>query len=562
MSTKKIDGRLFARMLRSGMASLQAVEKELNAMNVFPVADGDTGTNMLTTLRNGVRVAPDTANLSEYLKAVSGGMLLGARGNSGVILSQIFKGIYLELSRRAAISAVELRNAFIRGYKVAYEAVIQPEEGTILTVCREGIEQVTRQLKRIPDVETLLSTYLACMEITLARTPEMLPVLAEMGVVDSGGKGYIALIRGMAEALSGEVREVRPPRQAGGAEEPEAAPAAPPVDFSAFHADSVFEEGYCMEFILQLLRSVPYLQNFQERQFIEALGQWGSSMVVVRDETRVKVHIHTLTPAPIISYAQQYGEFLTFKLENMQLQHNEVIGRKEAEALPEGKTARKRVPVATVAAVNGAGMKAVFEDLGCREIIECGPTMNASTEEFLRAIRAANADHTLVLPGNPNLLLAAQQAARMVKRDVRVMEAKTIPESYFALAMDLQDSEDWEARAEQMEQGIRSVETVLIAVAAKSFYHNEIRFPKGKWVAIHHNEPVLAEDDAAAAVVEGIGKVRNIEEKEICVLIRGKGGRPEDGERIQEMLAQRYPLLDCTFLEGGQQIYDWMVGLT
>ena len=558
MKTKKIDGKLFAAMLENGMRCLSASEKELNAMNVFPVADGDTGTNMLTTLKNGIRVAPDTEDLSEYLNALSGGMLLGARGNSGVILSQIFKGISLELSRRAAAAPMDLRNALIRAYRVAYEAVIHPQEGTILTVCREGIEQVARQMRSIPDVETLLRAYLSYMEISLSKTPELLPVLAEMGVLDSGASGYIAIIRGMADWLDGITHD--------GAPEPAvdlsalSTGAAP--DFSAFTADSTFEEGYCMEFILQLLRSVPYLQDFEEQRFIRALEKMGNSLVVVRDGTRVKVHVHTVRPAPVISYAQQYGEFLTFKLENMQLQHNEYLKEKEPQTLPAPEEKqRERVMMASVAAVNGDGLRDVFQNLGCREIIACGPTMNASAEEFVRAIRAANAEHTVILPGNPNLILAAQQAAGLAGGDVRVLEAKTVPEAYFALAMDLQDSEDAERRIEQMQSGIESVDTLLIAVAAKTFSHNGTDFPKHQWVAIAHGEPVLSADSQLSAILQGIDRVGGLSDKEICVLFRGRDGDASLEDEIREALEERCPLMDITFLDGGQQIYDWMIGL-
>lgn len=556
MKTKKVDGRLFAMMLKNGMASLQAVEKQLNAMNVFPVADGDTGTNMLTTLRNGVKPAPDTDDLSEYLRALSGGMLLGARGNSGVILSQIFKGIYLELSKRSVATPTDLRNAFIRGYKVAYEAVIHPQEGTILTVCREGIEHVTHQMKHIPDVETLLRSYLSYMEISLAKTPELLPVLAEMEVVDSGGKGYIALINGMADALDGIYHTISDEAQSN------YAGYAPQPDFNSFGADSSFDEGYCMEFILQLLNSAPYLQNFDERTFISRLEERGNSLVVVRDGSRVKVHVHTKSPAGIISYAQEFGEFLTFKLENMQLQHNELIGKAAVPAIDRIAFASPAPnTLATIAAVNGTGLKETFKDLGCDRIIECGPTMNASTEEFISAILAVNAEHTVILPGNPNLILAANQAADMTGRDIRVLDSKTIPETYFALAMDIRDSEDYEMRIEQMRSGYQSVETLLVAAAAKSFSHNGISFPEHRWVAICRNEPILSAGNVAEAVIEGIRRIKGIKDKEICLLIRGKNGLESDGAAIQEQLEQMFPMMEYTVIDGGQQIYDWMVGL-
>ena len=564
MKTRKVDGKLFEQMVRNGMNCLRASEKELNALNVFPVADGDTGTNMLATLQNGVRCARTTADLREYLKALSSGMLLGARGNSGVILSQIFKGIYLELSKCSAAATYDLRNSFIRGYKVAYESVIHPVEGTILTVAREGIEQTTRQVKRLADVESLLAEYLSFMEISLADTPRLLPVLAEMGVVDSGAKGYIAIIRGMADYLNGIIYPDEPylAQELAGVSQSRPAP-----DLSLFNSDSPLEKGYCMEFILQLMRLPSYDQRFKQSMFIQVLEKMGNSLVVVCDDMRVKVHIHTQKPAPIMEYAQRYGEFLTFKLENMQLQHNEYMRERdgakaataEAPALPA--KPGKRVPFAVIAAVDGAGNRAIFQDLGCRQIIECGPTMNASTQELLSAIAAANADEAVVLPGNANLLLVAEQAAGMAESTVHVLPARTIPESYFALAMDMQDGADISRRVEQMRESIAGIETLLIAVAARAFEHNGMTFREHQWVALYRDEPVATAASAAEAIRLGIEKVEGIEDRETCILFRGAGANAAEEADIEQVIQSMYPLMECSFLDGGQQVYDWMIGL-
>lgn len=560
MRTQIIDSSLFAGMLVNGIHSLQAIEKELNAMNVFPVADGDTGTNMLATLKNGIKSAADTTDLCEYLKSVSSGMLLGARGNSGVILSQIFKGIYLALMNRTSASIADMRGAFIRGYQVAYEAVAHPEEGTILTVCREGIENTAEQMDHISDMGDFFHTYLASMEVSLDRTPELLPVLAEMGVVDSGGKGYIALIQGMADYLDGIIH-TEPQHADGGSEQFPSSYGA--LDYSAFDADSRFDEGYCLEFILQLLRSEPYDQSFDSRQFTSALEQMGESLVIVCDDTRVKVHVHTKRPAQIITHAQQYGEFLTFKLENMQLQHNEYLQKQKTAApsrIPQN--TKGTAVMATIAAVNGHGLKEILQNLGCSQIIECGPTMSVSTEEFVNAINAANAEHIVILPGNPNLILAAQQAAQLSGRDAVVLEAKTIPEVYFALAMDIQDSDDYIRRIEQMQLGIENVDTFLVATAAKTFSHNGITFAENKWVSIHHSEPVLTTEDPVDAIEKSLQMVEDLDDKSICVLIRGNGASSRQESDIQARLQASFPMLECCFLEGGQQVHSWIIGLT
>lgn len=571
MNTRKINGVRFEEMVRNGLHSLQAVEKELNSMNVFPVADGDTGTNMVTTLGNAISGARTNENLSEYLHSLSSGMLLGARGNSGVILSQIFKGISLELTRKAVANHVELRNAFIRGYRVAYESVIHPVEGTILTVAREGIDRTSKEMRNIRDIESLLACYLSHMEKTLQETPEMLPVLKEMGVVDSGGKGYIAIVQGMLDCLNGTVHETR--------ETETALPAgnAPTgvTDLSNFNETSVFEEGYCMEFILQLLRHPEYDQQFSQADFIRSLNEKGESLVVVQSESRVKVHVHTKKPAEIISYAQKYGEFLTFKLENMQLQHNEYLQKQEEQPQPDNSTAETfvtpeadepdvpaiRMPFAVIAAVNGKGNKKIFNDLGCKYVIECGNTMNASASDFLDMIRKANAEQTVILPGNGNLILAARQAADLSKAKVTVIPTKTIPESYFALAMDIPDSEDIGRRIEQMHEGMKGIDTLLVTVSARSFRHQELTINAHEWVAIYRGEPVAASAEPIEVISQALEQTEGIEDKESCIFFRGARGNELLQDAIETEIRKKYPLMDVTFMEGGQGVYDWMIGI-
>ena len=579
MKTKRVDGILFEKMIRNGLFSLRMIEKELNAMNVFPVADGDTGTNLVTTLDNAVSCARTTENLSEYLQALSSGMLLGARGNSGVILSQIFKGISLELFRRPFANAIELRNAFIRGYRVAYESVIHPVEGTILTVAREGIDHTVRQTRNIHDVESLLETYVSYMEVTLQETPDMLPELREAGVLDSGGKGYIAIVQGMLDWLNGrEYTEADVPVREKALPQP-AQPAAV-TDLSLFNEQSSFEKGYCTEFILQLLKYPPYDQRFEEAAFIRDLQAMGESLVVVRDGSRVKVHVHTNKPAEIISFAQRFGEFLTFKLENMQLQHNEYLSARQDEPalppepaeppvlqLPEKQRAtlpevpRIQLPVAVIAAVNGRGNQKIFEDLGCGFVIQCGETMNASASEFLEMIRRADAAHTVILPGNGNLVLAARQAAELSGMDVTVLPSATIPESYFALAMDLPDSRDFKKRLEQMEEGIRNVETLLVTTSARSFEHGGMTINADEWVALYRGEPVAVSDDPADVILRALDRVEGISDRESCVFFRGSRASLQMQEAVEAAISEKRPMLETTFLDGGQSVYYWMIGI-
>ena len=400
MNTRRVNGQLFEKMLRNGLANLRQHRDEINALNVFPVADGDTGTNMCLTLEKGLRFAQSSQELYPYLKMLSEGMLFGARGNSGVILSQLFNGFYQELSRCSAANVGDLRNAFIRAYRVAYRAVVCPVEGTILTVAREGIERARNQIDRSTSVETLLSIYLAEMKKSLAETPELLPVLKESNVIDSGGAGYICIIEGMLKQLYGEeiADDAQPVSVRETATEPDGS-----VSMELFNENTSFEHGYCMEFLLQLMKGKQYTQRFRLDAFIEDLQLYGNSIVATQADRRVKVHIHTFKPAKVIAAAQEFGEFLTFKLENMHIQHAE-----REQKLQEKKPHRT---LSVLAVANGDGMIKTFEELGCDVVLDGGPTMNTSSEEFVKAFACIDADAIVVLPNNKN---AADQGIHML----------------------------------------------------------------------------------------------------------------------------------------------------
>ncbi|MBR6916184.1 MAG: DAK2 domain-containing protein, partial [Clostridia bacterium] len=290
MATRKINGVNLDQMLNNGLANLAKHEDELNRLNVFPVPDGDTGTNMRMTLAHALESASVSDHAGEYLASLSDGMLLGARGNSGVILSQFFKGFYQELSRCSVLGPGELRNGLIRGYRIAYRAVINPVEGTILSVAREGIEHIRSQIGRSTTIDSILAMYVAEMKKTLTFTPDMLSVLKEAGVVDSGAYGFILIFEGMLKFLTGDY--IDPGRKI------ESGAGKKSVDFSLFDENSVFTDGYCMEFILQLMRGDDYSDTFKLQGYIDSLKKRGESIVCVQDGTRVKVHIHTKTPAP------------------------------------------------------------------------------------------------------------------------------------------------------------------------------------------------------------------------------------------------------------------------
>lgn len=548
MKTRRVNGLLFEKMLLNGLANIRLNTERINDLNVFPVADGDTGTNMSLTLENGLRAAKRTPELGAYLKGLSEGMLFGARGNSGVILSQIFNGIFQGLAHCSAATPGDLRNAFIRGYKVAYDSVVCPVEGTILTVAREGIEHIRNQIDRSTTVETLLSIYIAEMKKTLAYTPELLPVLKESGVVDSGGAGYIVIVEGMLKYLYGEILKSQRGKQL------ETAQPTGERSMDAFDENSPFEYGYCMEFILQLMADKKYTQRFILGDFVEDLKHYGNSLVVTQNGKRVKVHIHTFRPAKIITACQEYGEFLTFKLENMQLQHNEhrekLAGRKEHKTL------------AVVAVTDGEGLRSVFRELGCDCVLDGGPTMNTSSREFVDAFAQLDADAIVVLPNNKNIFRAAEQAVALSgAENIFVIPTASVAEGYCALSMDIPDSGDIQNRLRQMHSGAESMLTLSVTTATRDYAHGELVCKAGEKVAILQDTPVAAAADEITALTEGLRRIEGLSDKECCVVFLGQDASDADEDAITQAVASLAPCMELTFFRGGQSLYRWILGV-
>ena len=420
-------------MLRQGAVALGREKNLINDLNVFPIPDGDTGDNMLMTLKAGVsslqaaltpsviarearpkQSTPDAsldcfAALAMTAQTASSGMLLGARGNSGVILSRIFAGLAKGLQGVVTADTKAFADAMSAAVAEAYKAIPVPVEGTIITVLREGVEAADAS----KDLNRYFETLLQAMQVSLDHTPELLQVLKDAGVVDSGGAGLLCIFRGMNEALCGQTSE----------EElmPTSTPAAPAVDLDKFNEDSKLEFGYCTEFLLRLMRSKVDLETFDEKVIIDYLNRVGESVVAFREGTIVKVHVHTFTPGVILNEMQQYGEFLTIKIENMSLQHNQNLSPLTSHLSPQ------KYGIVTVA--SGEGLIKAFHEIGADEVIAGGQTMNPSTKDFLDAFARINAQHILVFPNNKNIKMAAEQAAELYKKaDIHVMPSNTIGE--------------------------------------------------------------------------------------------------------------------------------------
>ena len=527
----RIDANLYLNLVRGGAASLSAHRQTVNDLNVFPIPDGDTGDNMYMTIQAGCDAAGNT--LPEMAKAVSAGMLMGARGNSGVILSRIFAGIAKGLAdvREADVDAFS--RAMLAGVDESYHAVAEPVEGTILTVFREGAQAAAGS----KDLDEYFDLLVSAMDLSLQHTPELLDVLKKAGVVDSGGAGLLYIAEGMRAALHGEVAEVLEG----------SAPAAQHVDLDAFTEDSVLEFGYCTEFLLRLQRSKVDLDTFDESVLSDWLSRNGESLVFFRDGSIIKVHVHTHTPGDILNHCQQYGEFLTLKVENMTLQHH--------ENHMDERFKRGRKAFGVVAVASGDGLTETFRSLGADVVIEGGQTMNPPVERFLRAFDEAGADTVFVFPNNANILLTARQAAELCdKADIRVIPCKTLGEGYYALANLDTESGDADAIEAALTEAAGEVTTGLVSCAVRD--SGKVR--KGDFVGISGKE-ILSSGGTPEEALTTLADALEAGSSDVILVFAGKDARAADS--VRETLEARYPRAEVILQAGGQPVYEYILVL-
>ena len=527
----RIDANLYLNLIRGGAAALAAHRQTVNDLNVFPIPDGDTGDNMFMTIQAGCQAAG--SSLPEMAKAVSTGMLMGARGNSGVILSRIYAGIAKGLEGVGEADVDTLSRAMLAGVEESYQAVSEPVEGTILTVFREGAQAAAGS----KDLKEYFDQLVTSMNLSLQHTPELLDVLKKAGVVDSGGAGLLYIAEGMRAALNGETAEV----------EDTSAPTAKQVDLNAFTEDSVLEFGYCTEFILRLQRSKVDLDTFDETVLSDWLSQNGESLVFFRDGSIVKVHVHTRTPGDILNHCQQYGEFLTLKVENMTLQHH--------ENHMDERFNRGRKAFGVVAVASGDGLTATFRELGADEVIEGGQTMNPPVGRFIEAFDAVNADIVFVFPNNGNILLTATQAAEMYdKADIRVVPTKTLGEGYYALANLDTEAGDADAIEAALTEAAGEVATGLVSRAIRD--SGDVR--EGEYVGIHGQHILASGPDPETALLH-LAAALKAGSNDVILLFAGADARNPEG--VRQDLAAKYPRSEVILQAGGQPVYEYILVL-
>ena len=540
-----LDGITFKKMLLSGYESLEHDYKLINDLNVFPVPDGDTGTNMKVTFYSGLLAIKDETELGKVASAFARGSLFGARGNSGVLLSQYFKGMANALTGEVEIDATKFVRALIDGYKLAYKCAINPVEGTILTVAREGIENIRNQIDDEVDFATLFIKIKESMVVSLENTPNLLAILKESGVVDSGGRGLLSIFNGFVNFFTGKESTLVVEYH----EDEHHDMNSNDVDLSAFNENSVLDYGYCTEFLLQLLNSKIDIPSFDVDKFIKDISLLGDSLVVTMDGSIVKVHIHTKTPANVLTFAQQYGEFLKIKIENMALQHNEVLKQK-----------RKEIAIISIAL--GEGIINTFKELGSTLVLNGGQTMNTSTEEIVNAIKEVNADNVILLPNNSNILLACTQAKELVDDvNVYIVETKTIQEGYYGLSMMMGSEKDPDVLVEQINAGKDLMQSAFVAKATRDYKYQDVNGKAGDYVGYFDKDIVCNSVDLFTCAHQLVDSIEGIEDKEVMFIFYGESVSDEEAEEFKEQLEEKYPYLEIGFIKGDQPVFDLLIGV-
>lgn len=540
-----IDGEFLELMLNNGFCYLHANQQSVDELNVFPVPDGDTGLNMTMTMNGGITNHTSSSEVGVLMSSFAQGMLFTARGNSGVIFSQFIRGFADGSKELSAMTLSDFAKAMQSGAAQAYRSVARPVEGTMLTVIREAAEYLEKNHSSFDSFEACFKSLIPIMKKSLDSTPSLLPVLAEAGVVDSGGAGLLAVFKGMELALEGEKLEKGVAFEHSNVATQKA---------MTLNDDGNFEYGYCTEFILQLMFADGRGDVFELDSMIKMLENLGDSIVAIRDGDIVKVHVHSVNPEQVLAYAHQFGEFLTLKIENMALQHNETVSKK-AE-----KPKHKKYVVAAVA--SGKGISSYFSGIGADIIVNGGQTENPSTEDFIEAFDTVDADHIVVLPNNSNVVMAAKQAAEMYEKcDVRVIETKSLAEGYSALSMMNNSVETVEELIEGMSFGLPYVTSGYITTATRDAKINGVEMKEGNYIGLDRDNILAANESREEAVIEFLKNVENINEKEVLTAFYGKTVSIDQAEAMKARIQSEFPLLECGFIDGGQPVYDYIFAI-
>ena len=547
---EKINGLVLAEMIDLGSKNLAKNAEKINALNVFPVPDGDTGTNMNLSMSSGAKetAANVVENIGELGKSFSKGLLMGARGNSGVILSQLFRGMSQHIADKKEVNAKEFAEAIQNGVSIAYKAIIKPVEGTILTVAREAAEAGVKAAENTTSVVEVMEAIYAEAQASLKRTPELLPILKEVGVVDSGGQGLVCVYQGFVAALKGEKIE--------GLEAVETN--VVDMQFEDDHdmdfmspEDIVY--GFCTEFTVRLDKEK---KEFNEDKFREDMSKFGDSLLVISDSEFVKIHVHTETPGDVFNYGQQYGELIKIKSDNMREQHREVLRKQEAKQTTAPKELKEQ---AMISISMGAGLSKVLTSMGVDYIVEGGQTMNPSTEDIMKAIKEVNAKNIFIFPNNKNIQLAAKQAAELAEENVFVVESKTAPQG-LAAVMVYNPQASAEENFANMQEVLSTVSTLEVTHAVRDTNIEGVEIKKDEFMGIRNGKIVVSNLSLNTVLEELLEKSLD-EDSEIVTLYLGEESTEEYTDFLEQLIEEKYPDVEVELIESGQPVYPYIIGV-
>ena len=545
-------------MIISGANNLYNNYPEVDALNVFPVPDGDTGTNMNLTISSGAKeiATRNDASVYDVAKAFSRGLLMGARGNSGVILSQIFRGFAQGLKGKIEATAQDISDALLMGKEVAYKAVMRPVEGTILTVIRESSQALADSVYPDMPLDEALDILLKEARESLKSTPNLLPVLKEAGVVDSGGAGLCKIIEGFDLALHNQIVEKNMPDVVS---DSVVEPIIGNVQASLEHK----EFGYCTEFILKLPEDPikAKKKNFVPSRFSGVLNSHGNSIVMVHDDDLIKVHIHTLNPGNILTYAQQFGEFVKIKVENMSEQHTHLI-EEDAKAKEDEIKKQPKKPFGLISVGAGKGIVDLFKDLNCDYIVSGGQTMNPSTEDFIKAIKSINAEQIFILPNNSNIIMAATQACDVMNEEVKctVIPTKTIPQGLVS-AMMYNPESDYDTNYNDMMESLSSVKSGQVTFAVKDTSFEGMEIHKDDFIGICDKKILATEKDKIKCALKLINTMID-EDSSIITIITGEDVTEAERDALKELVQAKVgDMVDVDVKVGLQPVYSFIIGI-
>lgn len=540
----KINGKLFADMIIQGAQNLSNNADLVDSLNVYPVPDGDTGTNMNLTMTSGREEVENnlSKNIGELGKTFSKGLLMGARGNSGVILSQLFRGFCKNIESESEINSKLLAESFQAGVETAYKAVMKPVEGTILTVAKDAAQAAIEKANNTEDCIELMEYIIVKANESLENTPNLLAVLKEVGVVDSGGKGLLCVYEGFLKALKGEKVEAKVAK----IDKDEFV-----HDEHDFHGVINTEDiiyGYCTEMMVRFGKNK---KAFDEQEFRQDMSQFGDSLLVINDEEIVKVHVHTEYPDKVFNYGQQYGELIKLKVENMREQHREVIRKEQHTAKPKMET----VETAIITISMGEGISEIFKSMGATHIISGGQTMNPSTEDIVKVIEQSKCKRAIILPNNKNILMASEQAASIVDAEAVVIPTKSIPQGISALFQYDVDATLEENKA-QMADSVNNVKSGSLTYAVRDTKIDGVEIKKDAFMGLIEDKIVSSQSDQLTTVTELLNEML-AEDSEILTVIIGQDAEQAVTDNMINWIEEQYPDVEVEVHEGGQPIYQY-----